>query len=388
MPIFRTASFRLSWLALPLALALAACHGGGKGGEGRARDKQPVPVLAAKVARASVPLAVEAVGTVEAAESVAVRAQVTGTVTAVGFREGAPVKRGQMLFKLDAAPLEAALRQARATLARDRANLAQARADAARGAELAAKGYIARQAGEQAQSSAAALEASVAAGEAQVASAEAQLGYATIVSPIDGVAGARGIYAGNLARAGDATPLVTINQQAPILVRFTIPQNEVARFRRYQHQGGLSVTATPRGGTPQQGALAFVDNAIDPATGTLALKGRFPNAGGELIPGQFADVSLRLALEADRVVAPARALLAGQDGEFAFVIDEAGVARQRAVERERTVGDLAVITGGLAPGEDVVIDGTLQLKDGSPVALRDNLQPPSPDPGKGRRSQP
>lgn len=375
----------------PLAAAalLAACaggHGGEGAPEGKRRAAPPVPVLTGTVSRAAMPVELAAVGTVEAAESVAVRAQVTGTVLEVGFAEGQAVARGQLLFRLDAAPLEAAYRQAKATLARDSANLAQARADAKRFAELGAQGFVSRQQAEQAGAAASALEASVAADRALVENARVQLDYATIRAPISGVAGARQIDVGNLARAGDTAPLVVINQQAPIFVSFAIPQSEVSRFRAYQRRGALAVSATPRGGKAHAGTLAFVDNAIDPTTGTLTLKARFPNRDGALLPGQFADVALTLAVEPDRIVAPAQAVLTGQSGEFVFVVDDASVAHQRAITRERTVGDRAVIAVGLAPGEEVVVDGTLQLKEGAKVVKRENLIPPSP--GMKRRAKP
>ncbi len=350
---------------------------GGRGGRMGGGSDAPVPVLVGAVKRADVPLTLNAIGTVEAVESVSIRAQTTGSVIAVGFEEGGPVRRGQILFRLDAAPALAALRQAEASLARDRAQLAQARADAARFRALGAQGYISRQQAEQAGSTVAALEATVQAGRAQVETARVQLAYATIRSPIDGQAGTRQIDVGNLARAGDATPLVVINRVTPAMVRFALPQAELDRVRRYHRQKALRVTVTPRGGAPHTGTLAFLENAVETATGTLAMQARFPNADGALVPGQFVDVLVTLAIEPDRVVAPAQAVLPAQEGHIAFVLNGDKVA-QRSVRVARAAGPVTVIADGLKPGDQVVTDGTLQLRDGARVDVRTSLEPPAP----------
>lgn len=354
--------------------------GGGRGGRMGAASDAPVPVLVGEVTRADVPLTLAAIGTVEAAESVSIRAQATGTVVAVGFAEGQPVRRGQVLYRLDPAPALAALRQAEATLARDRAQLLQARVDASRFRALGAQGYISRQQAEQAGATVAALAATVAGDQAQVQQARVQLAYATIRSPIDGVAGARLLDAGNLARAGDASPLVVINRVTPAMVRFAVPQGEIERLRRFHRAAPLRVTATPRGGAPHTGTLAFLENAVDPATGTLGMQARFPNADAALLPGQFVDVSVTLDVERGRVVAPSQAVLPAQDGHLAFVVEGDQVA-QRVVRVARAAGPLTVIAEGLKPGEKVVTDGTLQLRDGARVEVRTSLVPPA---GAGR----
>lgn len=384
----------MPWLAvLVVAGAIAAIwistHSGGKGGarRGRMGPQGPVPVLAGAVATADVPVTLSAVGTVEAAESVAVRAQASGQVMAVRFTEGQPVRRGQVLYELDKAPLQAALAQAQAAVARDQASLEQARSDARRYQSLVTQGFVSRQQAEQSGSQAAALAATVAAGQAQVENARVQLSYATITSPIDGVAGDNQVDVGNLVRAGDTTPLVTINRLAPALVSFAVPQAEVDRVRRFQSQKPIQVTVVPRGGTAHTGTVVFIDNAVDPATGTLKLKARFPNADKALLPGQFAEVAITLTVEKNRVVAPLQAVLPGQDGSFVFVLNGDNTVSQRAIKVEREAGDQAVIARGLTPGEKVVTDGTLQLKDGAQVELRTNLIPPSPPAGQGRRGR-
>jgi multidrug efflux system membrane fusion protein len=380
------------WLAgLLIVGALVAIwtttHAGGKQGGrmGRMGLEGPVPVMVGEVSRSDVPITVDAVGTVEAAESVSVRPQTAGPVLAMRFVEGKPVRRGQVLYELDRAPLEAALRQAEASMARDQAQLAQAHADAGRYRSLLAQGFVARQQAEQAVSSAAALEATVAADRAQVQNARVQLSYATIRSPIDGVAGVDQAGVGNLVSPGGATPMVVINRLRPALVSFTVPQGEVDRVRRYQAAAPIRVVATPRGGGAHMGQVVFLDNAVDSGTGTLRLKASFPNQDDALLPGQFADVTMTLTVEKSRVVAPLQAVLPGQDGHFVFVLNGDDTVSQRPVKLERQVEDKAVVAGGLQPGEKVVTDGTLQLKDGAKVEVRKSLIPPSPPAREGRR---
>lgn len=364
---------------------------GGRGALGAGRNgglNRPVPVLVGAVERADVPVELQAVGTVEASESVQVRPQVGGQVVAVGFQEGQPVQKGQMLYQLDTAPLVAAVRQAEATLARDRAQLAQAEADARRFRSLADQGFVARQQAEQAAASAAALRGTLQANQAQLENARVQLAYATIRAPIAGIAGERLLDVGNLARAGDTSPLVVINRVTPAMVRFAIPQREIDRVRRFQSQKPIAVTATARGGTPHTGTVVFLDHAVDPATGTLRLMARFPNADRALVPGQFADVSMTLTIEQGRTVAPTQGVAPSQQGHTVFVVNPDMTVSERTVKVERTAGDLTVIASGLAPGERIVTDGTLQLRDGAKVEIRKDLTPPArPAGGEGRRRQ-
>jgi len=346
------------------------------------RMARVVPILADDVKLANVPLLFTSVGTVEAMETVAVRAQTSGQVLEVGFQEGKPVKKGQMLFKLDPAPLQASLKQAEATLARDRAQLAQAKADARRYQELLEQGFVSRQQAEQMTSSVAALEATVQADQAVVENARVQLSYTTIVSPIDGVAGDRQVDVGNLVNAGGTTPLLVINRVSPVFVSFTIPQNQIDRVRRYQAEAPIVVKATPRGGQPVTGKVVFLDNAVDVTTGTLRLKAEFPNASGALVPGQFADVEMTLTTEQNRVIAPAQAVQPSQTGHYAFVVNSDLSVSQRDVKLNRIQGDLAVVEAGLNPGERVVIDGTLQLQEGAKVEIRDGIELPAKPEGK------
>lgn len=381
------------WIAGAVALMIVALLVGKALTSKEAKSASPqmtrvVPVLADDVRVADVPLLLSSVGTVEAMETVSVRAQASGQVLEVGFQEGKPVKKGQMLFKLDPSQLQAVLKQAEATLARDRAQLSQAKADARRFQDLLAQGFVSRQQAEQTASSVAALEATVQADQAVVENARVQLSYTTILSPIDGVAGDRQVDVGNLVTAGGTTPLLVINRVSPVFVSFTIPQNQIDRVRRYQAEAPIVVKATPRGGQPVTGKVVFLDNAVDPATGTLKLKAEFANASGALVPGQFADVALTLTTERNRVTAPAQAVQPSQTGHYAFVINPDLSVAQREVKLDRLQGDLAVVVSGLNPGERVVTDGTLQLRDGAKVEIREGIEPPANPEGHPHGGEP
>lgn len=362
-------------------------HKGGPrqaGGRGKPALDQTVPVMVGEVKRVDVPLTLQAIGTVEASESVQVRAQASGEVLAVGFQEGRPVQKGQVLYRLDPAPARAAYQQVQAQLARDKATLAQARADAKRFQALGAQGFVSRQQAEQAAAQANALAATVQADMAQLQNAQVSLDWATVRSPIAGVAGARLVDVGNLVRAGDTNPLVTINKLSPVMVRFSVPQAEIDRVRRYHAKSPLKVTATPRGGAAHAGQLAFFENAVDAGTGTLAIQAKFPNADQALIPGQFVDVGITLEVEKGLVVAPTQAVLPAQDGHLAFVVQADNTVVQRPVKVARAAGPLTVVAEGLKPGDKVVTDGTLQLRDGAKIEVRTTLVPPSPKPGEGK----
>lgn len=374
---------RLWWLGLAALIVVALLVGKSllapkTPKAGGAPAMRVVPVLVDDVRHEDVPLMLATVGTVEAMETVAVRARVAGQVLELGFQEGKPVKKGQLLFKLDPAPFEAALKQAEATLARDRAQLAQAQADAKRYQELAAQGFVPRQQAEQMASTAAALAATVQADEAVVENARVQLDYTRITSPIDGMAGARQVDVGNLVQAGGTTPMLVINRVSPVYVSFTIPQNQIDRVRRFQAEAPIRVKATPRGGQPMTGQVVFLDNAVDVSTGTLRLKAEFANQDGALVPGQFTDVELTLTTERNRIVAPAPAVQPSQSGHYAFVVNPDQTVSERQVQLERIQGDWAVVVAGLSPGERVVVDGTLMLRDGAKVEIREGLEPPAP----------
>jgi membrane fusion protein, multidrug efflux system len=358
-----------------MSLILSGCTDAGRAesaGPPRPAGGAPVPVVLARVERKPVPLQLTAIGTVEASTSVAVRAQITGELTSVNFKEGDDVVAGQVLFTLDRRPLEAALKQAEANLARDLAQATNARAQAGRSQELAARGIIAREQVESSAATASALDASVGADRAAVENATVQLQYATITAPMSGRTGALMVHPGNLVRANDTAPLVVINQFSPVDVSFGIPERRLLLFNEHLAQGSLRVEARPPGDEqhPSVGRISFVDNAVDPTTGTIRIKGTFPNTDRRLWPGQFVNVVVVLATDPDATVVPSVAVQTGQQGTYVFAVKSDQTVEMRPVVIARTSGADAVVESGLKDGETVVIDGQLRLVPGSRITAK------------------
>jgi membrane fusion protein, multidrug efflux system len=330
---------------------------------------QRVPVTVAAAERRSMPFELAATGTVEPLQTVAVQAQVAGILRRIAFKEGDEVKRGELLFELDDRPYRAALQQAMAALNRDRAQATNAEQDENRYKTLADKQYVTAQQYEQVRTTAAAAVATLAGSQAAVDQARLNLQYATIRAPIAGRTGSLQIREGNLVRANATQPLVTINQIRPILVRFAVPAPDLPLIQ--EHLGKQVVVRADAGGeNPSEGSLSFVDNAVDTATGTILLKGRFPNDDGALWPGAFVNVRLQLYIEPDALVVPAAAVVAGQQGSFVYVIQKDSTAVTRPVTVSRTAGDYAIVNGDVQPGERVVTDGQLRLRQGAKVQIK------------------
>jgi multidrug efflux system membrane fusion protein len=333
------------------------------------KDPPPVPVTAAVAERRAVPRTLQATGSVEPVATVAIQSQVTGVLQRVNFTEGQDIRAGQVLFEIDPRPYRARLGGAEAALARDVAQLGTVRENARRLAELGPD-YATRQQIEQAEANANALAATVQADSAAVAEARLELQYATIRSPIAGRAGSLLMRPGNLVRATEGDTLVVINQLSPILVRFSLPATHLPDIRRYRPET-LVVRARPAGGDERDGTLAFVDNAVDSATGTILLKGRFANKDGALWPGQFVTVALQMEVDQGALVVPSRAVIEGQQGAYVFVVKSDRTTEVRNVRVARAAGDLTVLDGGLEPGERVVTDGQLRLTSGVKVEVKE-----------------
>ena len=310
------------------------------------------------------PLQIRAVGNVEAYSTVAVKSQVTGVLTQAHFKEGQDVKKGQLLFTIDPRPFEAALKQAEANLARDTAQLQNSREQARRYAELVKKQYVSQEQYDQIRANADAAEAVVQADQAAVENAKVQLSYCYIFSPIDGQVGTLLVNEGNLVRVNDATPLVVINQITPIYVTFSVPEQNLADIRRHMAAGSLKVAAQFQSdeGRPEQGSLAFIDNAVDRTTGTIKLKAEFKNAERRLWPGQFINVALTLSTQSDAVVVPAEAVQVGPEGQHVFVVKPDNSVEVRPVVVARTNEGEAVIAQGLQAGEQIVREGQFLLR--------------------------
>jgi multidrug efflux system membrane fusion protein len=310
---------------------------------------------------------VKAIGNVEPYNTVSVKSMVAGEIVDVGFREGQDVTKGSMLFVIDRRPYEAALAQAEGNLARDRANAANSRAQATRWEALFKEGVVSREQHDQVVTQAQAAQEIVAADEAAVQNAKVNLTYCTIKSPIDGRTGNLAVKIGNVVKANDV-PLVTINQVAPIYVTFSVPQQFLPDIKRFDRDHKLGVNAKVQGEPETNGILTFIDNAVDPQTGMIKLKGTFVNVDHRLWPGQFADVSLTLGIDRGAVTVPSAAVQTGQDGQFVFVVKN-NKADMKKVKIGRIVGSNTVIESGIDAGDQVVTDGQLRLTPGAKVAI-------------------
>jgi multidrug efflux system membrane fusion protein len=352
--------------------------------DSRAREKKAaprpvaVPVAVTPALQQSVPVRQQAIGNVEPYASVAVKARVDGQLVAVNFREGQEVRRGELLFRIDARPFDAALKQAQANALRDAAARDQARSQAQRYQELLDKNFVSKEAYAQIATNAQVAEATAQASQAALESARLNLAYCTISSPIDGYAGKLLLQAGNLVKANDVNPLVVVNQVRPIYVSFAVPEQALGEIRARIASGPLAVEVIPAGESRvlATGRLVFVDNAVDPSTGTIRLRGEFANSDKALWPGQFVNVSVRLREQPDAIVIPARALQTGPSGQYVYLVKPDMTAEMRAVSVERTEGELAVVKG-IARDERVVTRGALRLAPGARVEIRGEAEAPS-----------
>jgi multidrug efflux system membrane fusion protein len=327
-----------------------------------------------------VPVQLRAIGSVKAIASVAIRPRVGGELLEVGFKEGDYVEKGQKLFVIDPRPYEAAARQAKANLAKSLAVLKGAENDMKRAEEGRATGVAAASDYDVASTALATAKATVEADRAAVHSAELQAGYTTITSPLSGRAGELLVTRGNLVDASGAGPLVVINQISPIYVTFSLPEQQLPVVLEARRRGPLKVAADLRGGGPlATGELAFIDNAADPATGTVQFKATFANADQRLWPGLFVDVTVTLGQRPDSVVVPSAAIQSGQKGRYVYLVTAEKKAEVRPVAVAFEEGGEAVIASGLAGGEAVVVEGQLRLAPGAAVDPRPlEGKPPSP----------
>ncbi len=368
-------------LLLALTILLAACSGGNARANGKQSDRGTiVPVTVATVVRKDVPIQVRAIGNVEAYSTVEVKSMVAGELTRVAFKEGQDVRQGDLLFTIDRRPFEAAVSQAEGTLARDRAQAANAKAQAARYQALLREGVVAKEQADQMQTSADALEAAVRADEAALQTARVNLQYCSIYAPISGRTGNLMVHAGNLVKVNDVA-LVTINQITPTYVTFSVPEQFLPDIKKYAARTKLKVEAGPPDQPSAKGTLDFIDNAVDPATGTIKLKALFPNTERRLWPSQFVNVVLTLASQPGALVIPSQAVQTGQDGQYVFVVKPDKTAESRAVVLERTVEGEAVISNGLQDGDVVITDGQMRLVPGAKVEAK---TPGNSQTGSGR----
>lgn len=336
------------------------------------KQMPPVPVVVTEPILKDVPVQITAIGNVEAFSSVTIKSRIEGQLIKANFKEGDEVKKGQLLFVIDPRPFEEAVRQAEANLLRDKAQLDFARADLERYDELVKEELVSRQQYEKIRTTYESLKATVKADQAILDNARLQLNYCYIYSPIDGKIGSLLVHPGNMIKAND-TQIAVINQIVPILVRFSVPEQELFRIKKAMSQGSLKTEAFVKGideNYSAEGKVVFIDNAVDLATGTVKLKAQFPNKDKMLWPGQFVNVVLTLEVKKNAFVIPYRALQTGQKGQYVWVVKEDKTAQIREVTPGLRFGDEVIIEKGLSQGEIVVVDGQLKLTPNAKVEIK------------------
>lgn len=396
----RHRGFFLMCLALCVLASTSRCSEGPQ--ERRNKVPRSVAVIVGTVSQRDVPLQMQTIGNVQAFTTVAVKPLVNGELTGVHFVEGQEVKKGDLLFTVDPRSYEAAVRQAEANLAKNLAQVKQAEANlekdsaqaknarvqADRYRTLFEKNLISKEQHDQVLTNFEALEATLAASRAALENATAavqsdraalenariQLNYCFIRSPIDGRTGSILVHRGNVVRTSDGQSLTVVNQTTPLYVAFALPEKVLPDIRMYMATGKLKVEARLAGdeSPAEEGTLSFVDNAVDNTTGTIQLKGVFPNRSKRLWPGQFVNTVLTLATQQNAIVVSHKAIQTGQQGQFVFVVKQDLTVESRPVAVDRTISGESVVSKGLRPGERVVLDGQLQLVPGAKVTLKES----------------
>ncbi len=368
-------SLRAARSAAVLAGCVAALHAGcGK--------KQPPPppppeVKAAVVLQKNVPIFIEAIGQTRGSTEIEVRARVEGFLETVNFKEGTPVRKGQLLYTIDPKPFEANLAQAKGTLAQAEADLARAHQDVVRYEPLVAENAISRQQYETAVAVEHAAEAAVEAARAAAQRAEIDLGYTKVVAPESGLIGKTEVYAGTLVGRGQSTLLTRISQVDSIHVRFTIPERDYLYYaRRRQERTGhrapgeslpFELILADGSVHPYSGHLVFVDRNVDPQTGTILLEASFPNPGAVVRPGQYARVRAAVDLKNGAILVPQRAVMELQGTFNVAVVGNDDTVEIRAVRPAERIGNLWVIDSGLKPSERIVVEGLQKVRTGVKV---------------------
>src|SRR5690348_7796431 len=354
------------------ALALAAC------GKSQPPDAQPPPQVGVVVAHAqSVPLVRDFVGRLAATRTAQVRARITGIVLKRAYTEGTDVKAGDVLFKIDPAPLQAALRAAQGQLDQAQAAAHDDEVKATRMRELAARGVIAKQDLDDAIAAAASAKASVKAARGNLETAKINLGYATVTAPISGRAGRANVTEGALVSPTDTNPLTTIEQIDPIYVDFSQPMAEVEKLRRAQASGDLKLAAPhqaqvqlllPDGSVyAHTGTLNFADLAVDPQTGAVSLRAIVPNPDRTLLPGMFVKLRLTLGQRHHAFEVPQAAVLRDAQGAYLLTVGPDDKVRSKRITLDGQRGSAWVVESGLQDGDRVIVSGVQKAQPGAKV---------------------
>ncbi|TAJ28796.1 efflux RND transporter periplasmic adaptor subunit [Bosea sp. (in: a-proteobacteria)] len=371
-----------------------AQQGQGRGGR-RARfgGEGPTPVIATPARFADVPVTADAVGTIQALNSVVVRSQVDGRLLEIAFKDGQDVKKGDILARIDPATYQAQYDQTVAKKAQDEAQLANARADLERYARLAQTDYGSRQQADTQRATVAQLEAQVRSDQASIDNAKAILDYTTIRAPMDGRLGIRQVDQGNIVRASDSNGLVVITQLRPIALVFNLPQQQLRAVSASVARGPVEVDALDSDGTTiiDRGVVEVIDNVVDQTTGTIKVKARFPNERLQLWPGQFVNVRVFVDVLKQAVVAPTAAIQRGPNGAYVFVVNDDETVRQVTVTVGQQDEMTAVITSGVKPPEKLVTTGFARLTDKARIKVTTPeaaAQPPAAAPGRRGTREP
>jgi membrane fusion protein, multidrug efflux system len=364
-------------------------------GKGGFDPNRATPVLADVATKKDVNIFLNGLGTVTPLRTVTVRSRVDGELIKLHFTEGQVVKEGDLLAEIDARPFQVMLMQAQGQMERDQALLANSRIDLERYQTLFKQDSIAKQQVDTQAALVRQYEGAVRTDQSQVDNAKLQLTYSRVTAPISGRLGLRQVDQGNVVRAGDANGLVVITQLQPIAVIFTIPQDNLPLvLKRKSETEKLGVEAWDRENKAKLGAgtLIAIDNQIDPTTGTVKLKGEFPNADGSLFSNQFVNVRMLVDTRKDMTVVPAAAVQRGAQGMFVYVVKDDSTVTVRPVKVGPTDGPVTAIETGVQPGERVVTDGVDRLREGAKIELAQRspapaLEAPPPGEKKGRRKK-
>jgi membrane fusion protein, multidrug efflux system len=367
-------------LASVAAVIIFWRHTSTQAAQNAARPSVPVTVAAATVR--DVPIYYGALGTIQALNTVAVRAQVNGQLISIDFRQGQEVHQGDVLAKIDPAPLKAALDQAIAKKSQDEAQLINVQKDLARFKALAVKNYETQQNVDAQQAKVDVAKASIDADQAAIEAARTQLDYATVTAPIDGVVGFRQLDIGNIIHTTDANPLTVLTQIKPSTAIFTLPQSELGPVREAMLRGDVPVFAYDQDDKKQlaEGKLLLINNQIDQATSTIQLKAEFPNEDERLWPGEFVHIRVLINTRKNAVTIPAVALQRGPEGYYVWVVKPDQTVEQRPITAQTVGEDTVIASKGLNAGETIVLEGQSRLDVGTRVAVRSRKTPVAQQP--------
>jgi multidrug efflux system membrane fusion protein len=329
----------------------------------------PIPVTVTAAVQRDVPIYYDALGTVNALNTVAIRAQVNGQIVSIDFRQGQEVRQGDVLAKIDPAPFKAAFDQAVSKKSQDEATLIDAQKDLARFKTLVQRDYETQQNVDAQQAKVDQTKSMIDADQAAIEAAQTQLNFATITAPIDGVVGFRQVDLGNIIHTNDIGPLTVLTQIKPCTVIFTLPQNDLGPVREAMLQGTVPVVAFDQDDKQQlaQGRLLLINNQIDQSTSSIQLKAEFENKDERLWPGEFVRIRILIQTRKDAITIPPVAVQHGPNGLYTWVVKSDNTVEQRSIETMAINNDTTIVTKGVAAGEHVVVNGQYRLDVGSRV---------------------